>query len=151
MIVAALLIGVVAGLRTMTAPAVIAWAAWLGWIDLAGRWASFMASGWIILVFTVLAAVEFVTDQLPTTPSRTVPVQLSSRIVSGAFCGAVLGAIAGASLVGGIAGVVGALAGTYGGAAARARGAAALGADRPAALVEDAAAVVLALAAVALA
>ena len=151
MVIAALLIGIVAGLRSMTAPAVTAWAAWLGWISLAGGWAGFMASGWIILIFTVLAAAEFVTDQLPMTPSRTVPAQLSSRIVSGAFCGAVLGSATGASVVGLIAGAVGALAGTYVGAAARARGAAALGADRPAALTEDAAAIVLALVAVALA
>ena len=88
----------------MTAPAVTAWAAWLGWISLAGGWAGFMASGWIILIFTVLAAAEFVTDQLPMTPSRTVPVQLSTRIVSVGFCGAVLGSATGASLVGLIAG-----------------------------------------------
>ena len=30
----ALLIGVIAGLRAMTAPAVVAWGAFLGWIDL---------------------------------------------------------------------------------------------------------------------
>ena len=39
---ASLLIGIVAGLRTMTAPAGVAWAAWLGWIDLAGTWAGFL-------------------------------------------------------------------------------------------------------------
>ena len=30
----ALLIGVVAGLRTMTAPAAVSWAAYLGWLPL---------------------------------------------------------------------------------------------------------------------
>ena len=35
----ALLIGVVAGLRTFTAPAVLAWAAFLQWINLSGTWA----------------------------------------------------------------------------------------------------------------
>lgn len=32
----AVLIGVIAGLRAMTAPAAISWAAWLGWVALAG-------------------------------------------------------------------------------------------------------------------
>ena len=40
----ALLIGVVAGLRALTAPAVVAWAAFLGWIDLHGTWASWVAN-----------------------------------------------------------------------------------------------------------
>ena len=35
----ALLIGVVAGLRAMTAPAAVAWGAYLGWLPLAGSWA----------------------------------------------------------------------------------------------------------------
>ena len=35
----ALLIGVVAGLRALSAPAVVAWAGALGWIDLGGTWA----------------------------------------------------------------------------------------------------------------
>ena len=52
----ALLIGVVAGSRTMTAPAAVAWGAWLGWIDLSPTWAAFMGSGWALAVFTVLAA-----------------------------------------------------------------------------------------------
>src|SRR5437763_1789246 len=35
----ALLIGVIAGLRATTAPATVAWGAWLGWLPLAGTWA----------------------------------------------------------------------------------------------------------------
>ena len=35
----ALLIGVVAGLRAMTAPAAVSWAAYLGWLPLADSWA----------------------------------------------------------------------------------------------------------------
>ncbi|MES0001520.1 hypothetical protein NKJ90_22405 [Mesorhizobium sp. M0051] len=41
----ALLIGVIAGLRAMTAPAAVAWGAWLGWLPVAGTWASFMSIG----------------------------------------------------------------------------------------------------------
>ena len=92
-----------------------------------------------MLVLSVLALGEFVTDQLPTTPSRKVPAQFGGRVVSGAFCGAALGALAGSWPLGLVAGVVGAVAGTLGGAALRARMAAAFGSDRPAALTEDAA------------
>ena len=148
---AALLIGVVAGSRTMTAPAAVAWGAWLGWIDPSPTWAAFMGSGWALAVFTVLALAEYVTDQLPSTPSRKVPVQFGGRIVSGGFCGAILGALAGARSLGLVAGVVGAVVGTLGGAALRGRLAAAFGSDRPAAFLEDAAAIVLGLLAVGMA
>ena len=138
----ALLIGVVAGLRAMTAPAVVSWAAWLGWIDLSGSWLSFLGHWIALLVFTLLALVELVTDQLPSTPSRKVPMQFGARIVMGALCGAALGA-SGGMLVGGlIAGVVGAVIGTLGGSAVRGKLAASFGQDRPAALIEDAVAII---------
>ncbi|HEX6622367.1 MAG TPA: DUF4126 family protein, partial [Pyrinomonadaceae bacterium] len=137
----ALLLGVVAGLRTMTAPAAVAWAAHLGWLDLGGTWLAFLGSAWARWILTLLALVELVTDQLPSTPSRTVPVQFGARILSGALSGAAVGA-SGGSLVGGLlAGIVGAVIGTLGGRAFRARLAAAFGSDRPAAFVEDAIAV----------
>ncbi len=140
----ALLIGVVAGLRAMTAPAAIAWGAYLGWLPLAGTWAGFMGHWIALLVFTVLALVEFVTDQLPSTPSRKVPQQFGARLVSGAFTGAIIGTTGGALAVGLLGGVVGAVIGTYGGAAVRARLAAAFGKDPPAAIIEDLVAIVLA-------
>jgi uncharacterized membrane protein len=144
-----LLIGIVAGSRAMMAPATVAWGAWLGWIDLTPTWASFMGSGWAVLILTVLAIGELVTDQLPATPSRKVPQQFGARIVTGAFSGAVLGAVTGSTLVGVILGAIGAVIGTYGGAELRGRMAAAFGSDRPAALIEDAAAIILGLVAVA--
>jgi len=64
-------IGVVAGLRSMTAPAVVAWAAHLGWINLSGSALAFMGSAWAVGIFTLGALVEFIADQLPTTPART--------------------------------------------------------------------------------
>jgi uncharacterized membrane protein len=150
-ILAALLIGIAAGSRAMTAPAAVAWAAWLGWIELSGTWAGFMGSGWAVLLLSAAALAEFVTDQLPTTPSRKVPMQFGARLVTGGFTGAVLGAVAGVAVVGLVAGLAGAVAGTFGGAAARARAAAAFGSDRPAAFAEDAAAILIALVAVGLA
>src|SRR5437899_8535059 len=91
-------IGVVTGLRSMTAPAVVAWAAHLGWINLHGSSLSFMGSIWAVGIFTVLALVELVADQLPSTPSRTAPAGLSARIVTGALSGACLGIAGGARL-----------------------------------------------------
>ena len=134
----ALLIGVVAGLRAMTAPAAVAWAAYLGWLDLGGSWLAFLGNVWVRLILTALALLELVTDQLPSTPSRTVPVQFGARIVTGGLSGAAIGA-AGGSWVGGLlAGAAGAVVGTLGGRAFRARLAGAFGIDRPAAFVEDA-------------
>ena len=137
----AFVIGIVAGMRAMTAPAAISWAARLGKLSLAGTWLAFLGYAWTPWILTLLAAVELVTDQLPSTPSRTVPVQFGTRIVMGAVCGAALTVGAGSMLLGAIAGVAGAVAGTLGGRALRARMAAAFGGDRPAALLEDAIAI----------
>ena len=141
----ALLIGVVAGLRAMTAPAAVAWGAWLGWLPLAGTWAGFMGHWIAVAVFSLFAIVEFVTDQLPSTPSRKVPQQFGARLVSGAFAGAIIGTTGGFLLGGLVAGVVGAVIGTYGGAQARALLAASFGRDLPAALIEDVVAIVVAV------
>jgi uncharacterized membrane protein len=143
--VLAFLIGVLAGLRTFTAPAAASWAAHLGWLPLAGTPLAFMGSVWAAGILTLMAFVEFVTDQLPTTPSRTVPMQFGARIVMAAVAGAAIGAPSGLLIGGGIVGIVGAVIGTYGGSAARARLAAAFRKDRPAAFIEDAVAIAVAI------
>ncbi|NNG69948.1 DUF4126 domain-containing protein [Rhizobium laguerreae] len=141
----ALLIGVIAGLRAMTAPAAVAWGAALGWFDVSQTPLAFMAYQWTPWIFTLLAVVELITDQLPSTPSRKVLVQFGARIVMGGLAGATIGA-ANSLLFGGlIVGVIGAVIGTYGGAAVRGRLAASFGKDLPAALIEDAVAVIGAL------
>jgi uncharacterized membrane protein len=113
-------IGIIAGLRSFTAPAVVAWAAHLGWINLHGSPLSFMGSAWAAAIFTILALVEFVADQLPTTPARTAPVGLSARIVTGALTGACLAVAASAALwLGALAGAVGGITGAFGGYHAR--------------------------------
>lgn len=137
----AFLIGIVAGMRAMTAPAAISWAARLGKLSLSGTWLAFLGYAWTPWILTLLAAGELVTDQLPSTPSRTVPVQFGTRILVGAVCGAALTVGAGSMLLGAIVGIAGAVAGTLGGRALRARMAAAFGSDRPAALLEDAIAI----------
>jgi uncharacterized membrane protein len=136
-----LLIGIVAGLRAMTAPAAASWAARLGWINVAPTGLAFLGYVYTPWVLTVLALAELVTDQLPTTPSRTVPIQFGTRIVSGALSGAAFGVAGGSLATGLLAGALGAIIGTLGGRAFRARLAAAFGNDRPAALIEDAVAI----------
>lgn len=134
----ALAIGFIAGLRTFTAPAVMAWAAALGWINLSGTWASWVGSWITVGIFTALAIVEFITDQLPNTPSRKTTPQFAARLISGGFTGAVLATAWGFIISGLGAGVVGALLGTLGGYEARRRLVAANGGrDLPVALSED--------------
>lgn len=138
----ALLIGVVAGIRSLTAPAVVAWAAFLGWIDLHGTWASWMANIITAVVLTVLAAGELVGDKLPKTPARTAPPVFAARLAMGGFTGAVLGAWPHWTFSALGAGIVGAVLGTLGGYQARKRLVAVSGGrDLPIALLEDAVAI----------
>jgi len=136
-----LLLGVVTGLRAMTGAAAASWAAYLGIAKVSGSWLAFLGSSWAVAIFSVLAIVELVTDQLPSTPSRKVPVQFGTRIVIGLIAGI---AIAGPVnwVFGAVAGVVGAVIGTLGGAHLRGKLAASFGRDAPAAFIEDAVAVV---------
>ncbi len=142
----ALLAGIVAGSRTLTAPAAVGWAAHLGFIDLDGSWLAFMGDKWTVTVLTLLAFVEMIADQMPSTPSRKVPLQFGARIVSGGFSGATLGASGGSWIAGVVAGVIGAVIGAYGGAELRARMDKAIGRDPTAGLIEDVGVIVLALA-----
>jgi uncharacterized membrane protein len=139
----ALVVGIIAGLRAFSGVAAASWAARLGTGHIDDSWLAFMGYAWTPWIFSVLALVEFITDQLPSTPSRKVPAQFGARLVSGALSGATIGAIGGFWIGGLVAGVIGAVIGTYGGAEARARLAAALGRDLPAAVIEDAVAIIL--------
>lgn len=115
-------IGVVAGLRSLTAPAVVAWAAYLGWINLVGSRLAFMDSMWAVVIFTLAALGEFVGDLLPLTPARTAPLGLTIRILMGLLTGACLGIAGGASpWLAAVVGAIGAIAGAFGGCQARVR------------------------------
>ena len=114
-------IGVVAGLRSMTAPAAVAWAAHLGWINLHGSPLEFMGSVWAVGILTLMAVGELVADKLPRTPSRTAPIGLGARVVTGALSGACLAIAGDASLwLGALAGAAGGIAGAFAGYRARA-------------------------------
>ncbi|MGB3336229.1 MAG: DUF4126 family protein [Devosia sp.] len=138
----AILIGVTAGLRAVTPIAAISWGAYLGWIDLSATPLGFLGNIIAVIIISLLAIAELVSDQLPNTPSRKVPPQFGTRIVLGALAGALL--MPASWIIGAILGAVGAVLGTLGGAEVRARLAKALGRDLPAALIEDVVAVVLA-------
>lgn len=109
-------IGIVAGLRSLTAPAAVSWAACLGWLNLHGSPLAFMGSRVAVVIFSLLAIAEYVTDLLPSTPRRTMPGPLIARAVTGGLSGAALCASAGRSMalgavLGGLGGIIGAFAG----------------------------------------
>jgi uncharacterized membrane protein len=115
-------IGFVTGLRSMTGPALVCWAAHLGWINLEGSRLVFMESPLATYGFSALALGELVADKLPFIPNRTSPGPLFGRVVLGALSGATLCAATGCSLAGGaILGGVGGAIGAFAGYRARAR------------------------------
>jgi uncharacterized membrane protein len=115
-------IGIVTGLRALTAPAAVAWAARLGWLNLHGTPLSFMGSKAAVAVFTVLAIAELVADQLPSSPARTAPPGLIARFVLGALSGAAIALAGGQTLVlGALLGAFGGVLGAFAGYQARTR------------------------------
>ncbi len=113
------LIGFVAGLRSLTAPAAVSWGARLGWLQLQGSALAFMGSAVAVVGFSLLAVAEYLADLHPRTPSRTAPGPLMARVVIGGLSGACLCASDGRSLalgavLGGTGGLVGAFAGYWG-------------------------------------
>jgi uncharacterized membrane protein len=143
----ALGIGFVAGLRSLTAPAAVSWAAHLGWLSLADTPLQWMGSATAVVIFSLLALAELVADKLPKTPNRTKPGPLISRILLGGLAGAALTAAAGASLLGGaILGGVGGIIGAFVGYEIRRRLVSSSGIeDQPVAIAEDLVAIGLAL------
>jgi uncharacterized membrane protein len=109
-------IGIVAGLRCLLPPAVVAWAANLGWLNLHDSPLAFMGSRVAVGIFSVLAIGELVADKLPKTPKRTALAPLLARILLGGLSGASLCAATGKSLIagallGGAGGIIGAFVG----------------------------------------
>lgn len=118
----AVCIGIVAGLRSMTAPAAVSLAAHLGWLNLSGSPLAFMGTLVAVIIFTAGALAEYVADLLPKTPARTTPGPLIARIVTGGLSGACVCVAASQSLaLGALLGVIGAVIGTFGGYQVRMR------------------------------
>ena len=112
----ALLIGCICGLRSMTAPAVVAWGAHLDWLHLQGSLLAFLANKISLAVFSLFAIGELIADKLPFIPPRTQAGPLGVRVIFGAMCGAAL-CISGAAspLLGGVLGGLGGVAGAFAG------------------------------------
>ncbi|HEY0758156.1 MAG TPA: DUF4126 family protein [Acidisarcina sp.] len=114
----ALVIGLVCGLRSMTGPAIICWGAHLGWLELHHSRLSFLHSTIALIVFFLLALGELVADKLANIPGRNQPGPLAVRFLSGALCGSALCitaamAVLPGALLGGLGGVAGGLLGYH--------------------------------------
>jgi uncharacterized membrane protein len=112
------LLGYVDGLRSLTPPALVCWAAHFGWLHFAGTRLAFINHRSTLIVFTMLAVGELVADKLPNTPARTAPLGLIARIALGGACGLGLATGAGISLsfsvlLGSMGAIVGAFAGYH--------------------------------------
>ena len=117
----AFLIGLFAGLRSLTPPAAVAWAVYLGWLKLT-RPLALIGSLPAVIILSVLAITEVFFDKLPNTPNRTAPPGLVARIVTGGLTGACVCLGGGRSAyVGAGLGVIGGIVGCFGGYHARAR------------------------------
>ena len=113
-------IGIVAGLRTFTAPAAVGWGAHLGRLGLRGSKLGMLGGAWAVGILTLLAGAEYVVDLLPQAPNRTSPGPLVARILSGGVCGGCVCLSGGhTALAGALAGAVGAVMGAFGGYQAR--------------------------------
>ena len=134
------LVGAASGLRAMIGLAAVSWAARFGILPLGHTWLAFLGYAFTPYILTLLAIGELVSDKLPKTPSRLIPPQFITRIVTSALCGLAIGLSGNQMIVGLVAGVLGVVAGTFGGAKARGLLARNLGCDLPAALLEDIAA-----------
>ncbi len=138
-LVFALGIGFAAGLRSLTPPAVVAWAAHLGWLNLNNSPLAFMGSIIAVIIFSLLALFELFADLQLSTPKRTAPMPLIARVLTGGLCGACVCAAGHQSLIlGAILGAVGGIIGAFAGYETRRRLVAALNIkDIFIALVED--------------
>lgn len=110
------LLGCVDGLRSMTAPALVCWGTYVGWLSLNGSPLAFLHNPILLVVFSVLAVGELIGDKLPSIPSRIKPGPLVVRIFFGALTGGALCIAAHVPMaygfiLGGVGGVVGAYAG----------------------------------------
>jgi uncharacterized membrane protein len=139
----AFLIGVLVGLRCLTPPAVLAWAATLGWIGFATGPLHFLANKIVVVALTLAALGELIGDKLPSSPSRTAPLGLYARIVLGAFSGGCIAMAGSLSFwLGAPLGLIGGLLGCFGGFQMRTRTVKALKCpDFVIALLEDAVAI----------
>jgi uncharacterized membrane protein len=85
------LIGTASGLRALIGLAVVSWAAHFGILPLEHTWLAFLGYAFTPYILTLMAIGELVNDKLPKTPSRLVPPQLITRILTSALSGLAIG------------------------------------------------------------
>lgn len=111
---AASAIGVVSGMRALLPPAILAQIVRTGVLELYDSPLTKIGRPTTSTAIGLLSVGELIGDKLPTTPSRTKPVALIPRILSGALCGVILCASKKQSpVVGALAGALGATGGTF--------------------------------------
>ena len=147
-LIAAFVLGIVCGLRSMVGLAAASWAARGQQIPLEGTWLAFLGFRFTPYITSLFAVGEIVNDKLPKTPSRLVPPQFAGRVVMGALTGSAIGLSHQHFVIGALSGIIGSVVGTLGGSKARALAAKLFGRDLPAALLEDVIAIALAVAAI---
>ncbi len=147
-VISALVLGVVCGLRSMVGLAAASWAANRQQIPLEGTWLSFLGFRFTPYITSLLAIGEVINDKLTKNPRRLVPPQFGGRVAMGALTGSAIGLSQGHLIIGALSGIIGRVVGTLGGAKARAFVAKLFGRDFPAALLEDILAVALAVVAI---
>jgi uncharacterized membrane protein len=143
-----LVLGVVTGMRSMTAIAALSWAAWLGLIPEQG-WATWIAHLLVAILLSICAVSEYVVDTLPKTPRRSELGPAFFRVIVGSLVGAMVAVAIDEPVAGGIIfGAGGAIIGTWGGFFVRMTVARIFRRDLPAALLESASAIALAVLAI---
>ena len=133
----AFLIGFVAGLRSMTAPAAVSIGAFVGHVKVGDSPVAFLGESPAPYILSALALVELVFDKLPFVPSRKAVGPFVFRILTGALSAGALGASSDALFGCAFVGGTGAAFGTLVGASVRASLAAGFKKDWPAAIIED--------------
>ena len=143
-----LLLGVVTGMRSMTALAAVCWAAWLQLVPEHGWaiWTAYLATA---IFFTICALGEYVVDTLPKTPNRTDHGPALVRVVVAGLIGAMVAGAIGEPVAGGIIlATLGALIGTWGSFWVRMSLDRLTGHDLPVAIAESVSALALAMMAI---
>jgi uncharacterized membrane protein len=133
---APLLIGLVAGARSMTPLATVAWLARAGDLPNRGPLSRFLSQDWVVAGATALAVGELLGDKMRSAPDRIVILGLAARIVSGGIAGAAL-AQERDERPAGLLGIAAAIGASYVTFAARTRSMGRYG-QRPTGVVEDA-------------
>jgi uncharacterized membrane protein len=139
--IASLVMGIVAGSRSLTPLAAVSLLARRRRLPGLGPLATLLASPWVSAGATVLAIAELLGDKMRSAPDRTVPPGMAARLLTGGIAGA---ALADDRKAGAVAGAAAAVASSYVTLAIRKRFIARHG-QRPTGIVEDVLVVALAL------